>query len=82
MPPENQESKGVKGYWGGALREASPFIGIGTTMAASLAIGVWGGYKLDARLGTEPWFLLLGSVLGIAAGLFHLYITVKGQKKQ
>ena len=51
-------------------------------MAASLALGVWGGYKLDARFGTEPWLLLTGSVLGVAAGLYHLYITVKGQKKQ
>lgn len=51
-------------------------------MAASLGLGVWGGHWLDAKLGTTPWFLLLGSVLGIAAGLFHLYITVKGQKKQ
>ena len=51
-------------------------------MAASLALGVWGGGWLDARLGTTPWLLLAGSVLGVAAGLLHLYTVVKGQTKQ
>jgi hypothetical protein len=82
VPPDNKDSKGVTGGWQGALRDASPFIGIGTTMAASLALGVWGGHWLDAKLGTTPWLLLTGSVFGVAAGLYHLYITVKGQKKQ
>ena len=81
MPSSSQDEKKGRA-WQGALRDASPFIGIGTTMAASLALGVWGGYKLDARFGTEPWLLLTGSVLGVAAGLYHLYITVKGQKKK
>ncbi|HEY3450040.1 MAG TPA: AtpZ/AtpI family protein [Myxococcales bacterium] len=33
-------------------------------------VGVLGGYLLDSRLGTQPWLLLSGAVLGLGAGLF------------
>ena len=35
-------------------------------MLAGLGVGYW----LDGWLGTRPWLLLLGSLLGIAVGLY------------
>jgi ATP synthase protein I len=64
------------------LREAAPYLGMGTTLAASVLVGVGAGYWLDGQLGTSPWLLLAGALLGIFGGLFQVYKTVAGGKKQ
>ena len=38
--------------------------------------GAWGGHVLDSRLGTDPWLLLVGALLGIAAGFYHFFSVV------
>jgi len=70
------------GDWSRVLREAAPYLGLGTTLAGSLLLGVGAGYWLDRRLGTSPWLLLAGALLGIFSGLFQLYKTMAGGKKQ
>jgi F0F1-type ATP synthase assembly protein I len=48
-------------------------------MSVCILIGVLGGAWLDSRLGTSPWLLLLGSLLGAAAAFTVMYdLTVKG----
>ncbi len=37
---------------------------------AGIFIGVWGGTHLDALLNTKPWFTVILSLLGVAAGLY------------
>ena len=59
------------GSRGRALREAGPFIGLGTTLAATVLAGLGVGYWLDGQLGTSPWLLLLGGTLGMGAALVH-----------
>jgi len=39
-------------------------------------IGLVGGYYVDRWLGTTPWLLLVGLVLGIAAGFVNLFRSV------
>ena len=34
------------------------------------------GYALDARLGTAPWLLLAGLLLGLIVGFYQLALTV------
>lgn len=48
------------------------YLSLGAEIAASLAIPLWIGYKLDGWLETSPWFLLGGSVTGlvILLGIF------------
>lgn len=43
----------------------------GTQLAVTTLIGVYVGYKWDQHHGTQPWFLLLGSALGIGIGLYN-----------
>jgi F0F1-type ATP synthase assembly protein I len=31
------------------------------------------GYGLDRWLGTKPWFAVLGALLGLAMGMFHVF---------
>jgi F0F1-type ATP synthase assembly protein I len=81
VSPDNQDNKGDKGDWQRAMREASPFLGIGGTIAGCLAIGLVGGRWLDGKLGTWPWCFLAGAVLGLTAGFVQLYMTVARSKK-
>ena len=71
-----------KGDWTSALREAAPYLGIGTSFAASVLLGLGLGYWLDRRLGTSPWLFLIGAALGLLAGFIQFSKTVAGRKKQ
>ena len=61
------------------------FLRAGSAMSASYtligAILVLGGigYALDAWLGTSPWCLLVGLLLGIVVGFYELAKTVWGR---
>ena len=48
-------------------------LGFGWYFAANLGIGISGGYFLDRWLGTEPVLLLLGLLLGTAAGFYGMF---------
>jgi ATP synthase protein I len=39
-------------------------------------LGFAGGYYLDRWLGTSPWLMLVGLLLGIAAGFLNLFRAV------
>lgn len=63
---------GDQGTWK-ALGELSS---IGLVLVISTIIGLVGGYYADRLLGTSPWLLLVGLVLGIAAGFVNLFRSV------
>jgi ATP synthase protein I len=71
-----------RGDWTRALREAAPYLGIGTSFAASVLLGLGIGYWLDRRFGTQPWLFLVGAVFGLVAGFVQFYKTVTSGKKQ
>lgn len=56
--PVAARSKGVEMAFGG------------TQLAVSVLVGVYVGYRLDARWGTGPWLFLLGSALGLGLGMY------------
>lgn len=62
------------------MREAAPYLGLGSSLAALVLVGLGAGYWLDGKLGTRPWLLLLGGLLGIAMALLELYRTVSGRR--
>ncbi|MEW6540372.1 MAG: AtpZ/AtpI family protein [Bacillota bacterium] len=49
---------------------------IAVQFAVSLVLGILGGRYLDELWGTGPWLLLLGLLLGLAAGTMGIYRTV------
>lgn len=66
MPPKDRQPAD----WTRAIREAAPYLGLGTQLAASVLLGLGGGYLLDERFGTRPIWFLVGAVLGlVAAGM-------------
>jgi F0F1-type ATP synthase assembly protein I len=50
---------------------------VGLEMGASIAIGAGAGLWLDGKLGTEPWLLLAGVGLGLAAAFRGLVRTAR-----
>lgn len=57
----NRGKDGLRGY----LR----FVHLGTQLAFTIVLGVFGGIWLDGRWGTSPIFSVVGSVLGIGLGM-------------
>ena len=46
-------------------------VGTGFELIVPVLLGVFGGHKLDDWLDTEPWFLIGGSLLGMAVGFVN-----------
>lgn len=57
----------------------------GWLMTAELltAVGVWGGigWLLDRWLGTEPWILVAGLLLGAGLGTYIVFLRADAQGK-
>jgi hypothetical protein len=66
----------AKSSWPEVMRALGPYLNIGWTFVVALGLGMLGGRWADTRLGTEPWFFLLGAVLGIAAGFYSFFMTI------
>ena len=43
---------------------------LGFVLGAAVLLGILGGSFLDSRFGTSPLFLIVGSILGMAAGIY------------
>jgi ATP synthase protein I len=50
---------------------------VGLTLVFATVIGLYLGIKLDAWLGTSPWFTAILLFFGIAAGFRNLFIYAK-----
>ena len=47
-------------------------------MALGIALFVFGGYALDRVLGTSPWLLLAGTVVGAVAAVVDMVVRAGG----
>ncbi|MBI1847227.1 MAG: AtpZ/AtpI family protein [Candidatus Rokubacteria bacterium] len=72
MTPDQEPSA-----WKGVGQLAS----VGMTMVLSTVIGLAGGWWLDRWLGTRPWLMLVGLMLGIAAGFVVLFRTARDSEQ-
>ena len=52
---------------------AGALMGVGLQFAASILLFLFVGHWLDGRLGTRPWLLLAGALIGAGAGFHALY---------
>lgn len=55
------------------MRQLGVLSGVGLTMVISTVLGLSGGIVLDRWLGSAPWLMLVGLLLGIAAGFVNLF---------
>jgi F0F1-type ATP synthase assembly protein I len=54
------------------LRRAGPVVAAVYTLIGAILLLGGIGYGLDSWLGTSPWFLLGGLILGIVVGFYEL----------
>ena len=57
------------------------FASVGLEMGIAVAIGVGLGHLGDNHFGTNPWLMLLGLLLGTAAGFKGLFDAAKKAKR-
>jgi ATP synthase protein I len=55
------------------VRQLGVLSGVGLTLVISTVLGFGGGLALDRWLGTAPWLMLVGLLLGIASGFINLF---------
>lgn len=55
------------------LRQLGALSGVGLTLVISTVVGLGGGIALDRWLGTAPWLMLVGLLLGIVSGFVNLF---------
>lgn len=73
--PAKATPKAVHDAYGDGMRAAGPHLGLGVQIAASMALFVGGGILVDRWLGTTPWGVIVGAVLGMA-GILVLVVRV------
>ena len=49
---------------------------LGIELVVSVLIGAGAGYLLDRWLGTEPWILIAGAIVGAIAGFRQTYLFI------
>lgn len=51
------------------------YFGIGFELAGAVLVLMLIGYGIDHWLGTDPWGLVSGAIIGLAGGLYNLIKT-------
>lgn len=57
----------------GSASQIAKYSGHGLTLAVAVALFAWLGTLVDARFGTEPLFVLLGTFVGFGASFYRMY---------
>ena len=65
-----------------AARKLGAYGGLGLQLAASILLFLYGGQWLDRRLGTAPWFVLIGVFVGAGAGFYSIYRRLMSDLKR
>jgi ATP synthase protein I len=63
-------------------RSLGELASIGMTMVLCTVIGLGAGYWADRWLGTSPWLMLAGLLLGVAAGFVNLFRSAKTAERR
>ena len=56
-----------------ALRQVAALAGAGLQFAVTVALSAAAGWWADGRLGTSPWLLIVGAIVGAVAAFIQLY---------
>ena len=61
--------------------QTAQLVSLGTLLFSCVTVGLGAGYVADRWLGTQPWLLLIGLGLGIAAAGVNFYRTIKAMNR-
>jgi F0F1-type ATP synthase assembly protein I len=86
-PPQDNAERDDRGLLGPAtefqrnLTKSAPYVAASYTLIGGIVLLGGLGYFADGRLGTSPWLLLLGLLMGILVGFYELIRVVWGRGK-
>ena len=66
---------------GSSYRSILNLMTVGTTLVACIVLGYLLGSYLDRKIGTSPWLVVVGVLLGTAAGFVGLFRMVSRNLK-
>jgi ATP synthase protein I len=66
-----------KSPWKPNFRKVAALSSLGLMLPSSIAVGLFMGYFLDKLLGTDPWLLIIFTLLGVASGFLSLFRGLK-----
>jgi ATP synthase protein I len=64
------------------FRKIAEWSSLGLMLPSSIAVGLFFGYFLDKWLHTDPWMLLVFTILGVISGILSLFRALKKQLKE
>jgi hypothetical protein len=67
---------------GGGLGSPRGYAGMGVEIALPIVLFMYLGYRMDAWLGSDPWLLSLGALLGVAVGFYGFIRRVLPPKQE
>lgn len=53
-----------------------------TSVSLEMALPALGGWWADGKLNTSPWLVIIGAVLGLALGMYHLFQMVAREDRE
>ena len=63
------------------MRIAGRYSAIGIEMCAAVGFGTWGGWWVDKKLGTTPWLMWFGIVVGFGAAVKTVQRVIRDFKR-
>src|SRR5665647_675459 len=61
---------------------AAQFMGLGLQFVLSLLLFLYLGQWVDGKLGTSPWFMILGVFTGATAAFYSMYRKLKAEERR
>jgi ATP synthase protein I len=81
--PRGPDGKSLQDKGGpGAFTSLGLLIGLGTELAASVAVTFFLGWYLDGKWGTAPWMMLVLTTFGAGGGMYNFIRTVTKVSKE
>ena len=65
-----------------SIKDITPYLGLGTQLAATIAIMAFLGVYLDNQFNTKPLFILICTFFGAFAGLYNFIKSVNDLSKK
>lgn len=78
---DRPDAAGPAGEFQRSLRDSARYAAVSYTLIGAIVVLGGLGYLADRWLGTEPWLLLVGLLLGIAVGFYELARLVWGRPR-
>jgi ATP synthase protein I len=78
----NENPKKIKISITESMSQVAPYLGLGTQLAATIAIMTFVGVFLDNKFQTKPVFILICTFFGAFAGLYNFIKSITGLEKK